>query len=107
MANYYGTVRTNYFHVKDEEQFRALMAKTAGDEDGLVQQFGRIALTAVCRQGIYGKDGDIPERFHQADQNGDWDNDAILVGNCRSQTDIFTVQIILILFQFLVNIGKH
>lgn len=35
MANYYGTVRTNYFHVKDEEQFRALMAKTAGDEDGI------------------------------------------------------------------------
>lgn len=35
MSNYYGVVRTNYFHVKDEEQFRALMAKTAGDEDGI------------------------------------------------------------------------
>lgn len=27
MSNYYGMVRTNYFHVKDEEQFQALMAK--------------------------------------------------------------------------------
>ena len=35
MSNYYGVVRTNYFHVKDEEQFRALMAKTAGDEGGI------------------------------------------------------------------------
>ena len=35
MSNYYGVIRTNYFHVKDEEQFRALMAKTAGDEDGI------------------------------------------------------------------------
>ena len=35
MSNYYGVVRTNYFHVKDEEKFRALMAKTAGDEDGI------------------------------------------------------------------------
>ena len=35
MSNYYGVVRTNYFHVKDEEQFRTIMAKTAGDEDGI------------------------------------------------------------------------
>ena len=35
MSNYYGVVRTNYFHVKDEEQFRALMAKAIGDEDGI------------------------------------------------------------------------
>ena len=35
MSNCYGVIRTNYFHVKDEEQFRALMAKTAGDEDGI------------------------------------------------------------------------
>ena len=35
MSNYYGVVRTNYFRVKDEEQLRALMAKTTGDEDGI------------------------------------------------------------------------
>ena len=35
MSNYYGVIRTNYCHVKDEEQFRALMAKTAGDEGGI------------------------------------------------------------------------
>lgn len=35
MSNYYRMVRTNYFHVKDEAQFRALMAKTAGDEDSI------------------------------------------------------------------------
>ena len=35
MKNYYGVVRTNYFHVKDEEKFRALMAKVICDDGRL------------------------------------------------------------------------
>lgn len=72
MANYYGAVRTNYFHVKDEAQFRALMAKAAGDEDGIYlwdderdkegnQVFGF---------GVYGGISGIP------DDEGEFDDDS-------------------------------
>ena len=33
MANYCCTIRTNYFHVKDEAEFRSLMEQTCGSED--------------------------------------------------------------------------
>lgn len=33
MANYNCTIRTNYFHVKDEEAFRALMSRVYGSEN--------------------------------------------------------------------------
>ena len=33
MANYRCVVRTNYFHVKDEEKFRELMSRVYGEED--------------------------------------------------------------------------
>ena len=33
MANYYSTVRTNYFHVKDAEKFRGVMRRVCGSED--------------------------------------------------------------------------
>lgn len=33
MANYCCTVRTNYFHVKDEDKFRDLMSRAYGCED--------------------------------------------------------------------------
>lgn len=35
MANYVCTVRTNYFHVKDAETFRAVMEKVQGSEDNI------------------------------------------------------------------------
>lgn len=35
MANYYCTTRTNYFHVKDEQKFRDVIAKVECDEDQL------------------------------------------------------------------------
>lgn len=35
MANYCCTIRTNYFHVKDEEKFRALMDRVYGCEDNI------------------------------------------------------------------------
>ena len=33
MANYYASIRTNYFRVKDEEEFRKFMAHVSGTED--------------------------------------------------------------------------
>lgn len=72
MANYYGTVRTNYFHVKDEDQFRALMAKTAGDEDGI--QFWDDERDEKGNQlfgfGVYGGISGIP------DDEGEFDDDS-------------------------------
>lgn len=35
MANYCCTIRTNYFHVKDDENFRALMNHVYGCEDSV------------------------------------------------------------------------
>lgn len=55
MANYYCTVRTNYFHVKDDEAFRALMNRVYGCEDSVElweekDKDGR----AVFGFGVYG-----------------------------------------------------
>ena len=33
MANYYASIRTNYFRVKDEKKFREFMAHVSGTED--------------------------------------------------------------------------
>ena len=35
MANYCCTIRTNYFHVKDEAEFRSLMEQVYGSEDAV------------------------------------------------------------------------
>lgn len=35
MANYCCAIRTNYFHVKDEEKFRDLMSRVYGSEDSV------------------------------------------------------------------------
>ena len=35
MANYDSAVRTNYFHVKDEAEFRDLMSRAYGTEDSI------------------------------------------------------------------------
>lgn len=35
MANYCCTIRTNYFHVKDEDSFRNLMSRVYGCEDSV------------------------------------------------------------------------
>lgn len=35
MANYICAIRTNYFHVKDPEQFKAFMARVCGTEDDI------------------------------------------------------------------------
>ena len=35
MANYCCTIRTNYFHVKNEKAFRDLMSRAYGSEDNI------------------------------------------------------------------------
>ena len=35
MANYCCTIRTNYFHVKNEKAFRNLMSRAYGSEDNI------------------------------------------------------------------------
>ena len=92
MANYYGVVRTNYFHVKDEEKFRALMAKVIcgdgslefwddeKDADGN-QLFGFGVYGSICglpdEEGDY--DDDSYDRFVEALMDSVADDDAILI----------------------------
>ena len=55
MANYCCTIRTNYFHVKDEEKFRALMDRSYGCEDRIELWKERDANgNAVFGFGVYG-----------------------------------------------------
>ena len=55
MANYCCTIRTNYFHVKDEEKFRALMDRVYGYEDGIELWKERDTNgNAVFGFGVYG-----------------------------------------------------
>ena len=99
MANYYGMVRTNYFHVKDEEQFRALMAKTAGDEDGIElwddeqdkdgnQLFGFGVYGGIA--GVLNDDGeyddDSYDRFMDGLKECVADDDAILIFEAGHET---------------------
>lgn len=92
MSNYYGMVRTNYFHVKDEEQFRALMAKVICGDGSLElwddmkdangnQMFGF---------GVYGSISGIP------DDEGVFDDDAYDrfiddLGECVTEDDAILI----------------
>ena len=59
MANYTCKIRTNYFHVKDEEAFRALMARVYGEEAPIrvfedTDEQGRPVFGFGCNGGIAG-----------------------------------------------------
>ena len=59
MANYTCKIRTNYFHVKDEEAFRALMARVYGEEAPIrvfedTDEQGRPVFGFGCHGGIAG-----------------------------------------------------
>lgn len=43
MANYYSAVRTNYFHVKDEQAFRDFMKTVVGNEEAVSVWSGKDA----------------------------------------------------------------
>lgn len=72
MANYYGVIRSNYFHVKDEERFRALMARTAGDEDSIELWNDEIDENGnpVFGFGVYGGITGV------VDEDGEYDDDS-------------------------------
>lgn len=59
MANYDSVVRTNYFHVKDEEKFKELMSQVYGDDDIHIwtkkDNTGSTIFAFGCYGGIYGK----------------------------------------------------
>ena len=59
MANYTCKIRTNYFHVKDEKAFRALMARLYGEEAPIrvfedTDEQGRPVFGFGCNGGIAG-----------------------------------------------------
>lgn len=93
MANYCCTIRTNYFHVKDEDKFRGLMNRVYGCEDSveLWEEKDSDGKT-VFGFGVYGgiaglrnaqEDDDIDEssydEFIDGLQECVADNDAILI----------------------------
>ena len=72
MANYCCTIRTNYFHVKDEEKFRALMDRSYGCEDSIELWKERDANgNTVFGFGVYG--GISGLRSAGADEDDDYD----------------------------------
>ena len=75
MANYHCTIRTNYFHVKDEERFRELMSRVYGSEDNvnLFESKDKNGKT-VFGFGVYG--GISGVRNAMADEDDDADDTA-------------------------------
>lgn len=70
MANWYGTTRTNYFRVKDEERYQQLFSRLSGEEP--VEDF-----TKTVDKKIYhgfGSYGDIS--FYEFDEDGNIDYDS-------------------------------
>ena len=73
MANYNCTIRTNYFHVKDEEAFRALMSCVYGSESPVevfestdqhgcpVFGFGSYGAIAGVKNAMCDEDDDVDE----------------------------------------------
>jgi len=96
MANYYATIRTNYFSVKDEDAFRELLQSVSAEDEVHVfeqpQPDGSKKFGFGCYGNIYGipagsdEDGseDDMECFLDALQNLICEDDAIImteVGN--------------------------
>ena len=88
MANYYCTVRTNYFHVKNEEQFKKLMERVYGYEDSVDlwedrDAEGNIVFGFGAYTGILGVEIEDDEysydEFVKGLQNCVADDDAIII----------------------------
>lgn len=72
MANFYGTFRTNYFHVKDETKFRDLMTHVTGTEDSV--DFWEKKDGDGSTMFAFGAYGTIPG-IESLDEDGDTDVD--------------------------------
>ena len=93
MANYCCTIRTNYFHVKDEAEFRSLMEQVYGSEDAVEvwekrDDEGNTTFGFGCYGGIAGirdtdEDDDLEEtafdRFLEKLQQCVAENDAVII----------------------------
>ncbi len=92
MANYCCTIRTNYFHVKDEAEFRSLMEQVYGSEDAVEvwekrDDEGNTTFGFGCYGGIAGirdtDDEDLEEtafdRFLEKLQQCVAENDAVII----------------------------
>ena len=86
MANYVSTTRTNYFHVKDAEAFRAFMDNVSGDNLELLDEKddkGDTVFAFGCEGSIYGiqnEDGnDDYDLFIENLQEYIADNDAVIL----------------------------
>lgn len=79
MANYCCTIRTNYFHVKDENAFRTFMSRVYGCEDDIElweekDKDGR----AVFGFGVYGGISGIRDQIDKL-QEFVADDDAVII----------------------------
>ena len=92
MANYCCTIRTNYFHVKDEAEFRSLMEQVYGSEDAVEvwekrDDEGNTTFGFGCYGGIAGirdtDDDDLEEtafdRFLEKLQQCVAEDDAVII----------------------------
>ena len=110
MANYYCTVRTNYFHVKDEDKFRDLMSRVYGCEDEIQlwerkDKNGKTTFGFGVYGGIAGlrsaddedEDDNAYDEFLDGLRECVVDNDAIIimeVGNEKMRYVVGTAEII-------------
>ena len=111
MANYCCTIRTNYFHVKDEAEFRSLMEQVHGCEDRIdlwekQDGEGRSTFAFGCYGGIAGirdtnEDDDLEEisfdRFLEKLQKCVAEDDAVIIMEAGNEKMRYVVGTALIL----------
>ena len=110
MANYCCTIRTNYFHVKDEAEFRLLMEQVYGSEDAVEiwekrDDEGNTTFGFGCYGGIAGirdtDDDDLDEtafdRFLEKLQQCVAENDAVIILEAGNEKMRYVVGTALIL----------
>lgn len=110
MANYCCTIRTNYFHVKDEAEFRSLMEQVYGSEDSIEvwekpDNGGSTMFGFGCYGGIAGirdtDDDDLEEtafdRFLEKLQQCVAENDAVIILEAGNEKMRYVVGTALIL----------
>lgn len=82
MATYHCTIRTNYFHVKDEEKFQAAMKEVCADNAvSIWEEKDQTGCSVFCF-GVYGRIfgiNDSCDEFIERLQECVADNDAIII----------------------------
>lgn len=83
-------VRSNYFHVKDESQFRSMMKRAYGADEDLIlmerkDQDGRTMFSFGCRGRIGGLHSDAPEEADEYEY--DYDRFIDTLSSCVAEDD--------------------